>query len=352
MGRAGRRAPSQRGGLPEAKRRGRARSRREGLEAELQRLDLGAEAAAPTGTGLVYDERFAAVFGDDGTPEDPEPLSAAWATLEELGLAQRCVRVECRPATDEELLLVHSPSSLAQLDPPTPGCPPPTPSVGPSRLAAGSLLELLRKVLSGDLRNGLALLRPPGRHAEPDSTYSGCVFNAVAVAARAAQQHLGVQRILIVDWGIRPSCAIPRLFQEDPSVLCFGVHHGSDPPTVIGTGRGEGFTVDVRWDEPGATDGDYAAAFFHLLLPIAFQFQPQLVLVAAGIAAAHGDAEGRIGVSPDGFALMTHLLSALAGGRLLLALEGEAEPGGLVAILRTLLGDPGDPPGPITPTPR
>ncbi|XP_054664615.1 histone deacetylase 6, partial [Grus americana] len=232
-----------------------------------------------------------------------------------------------------------------------PAAPPPTPSVGPSRLAAGSLLELLRKVLSGDLRNGLALLRPPGRHAEPDSTYSGCVFNAIAVAARAAQRHLGVQRILIVDWGVRPGCAIPRLFQEDPSVLCFGVHRGSDPPAVVGTGRGEGFTVDVRWDEPGVTDGDYAAAFFHLLLPVAFQFQPQLVLVAAGFAAARGDAEGCIGVSPDGFALMTHLLSALAGGRLLLALEGEAEPGGLVAILRTLLGDPGDPPGPITPTP-
>ncbi|XP_064296396.1 histone deacetylase 6-like isoform X2 [Phalacrocorax carbo] len=352
MGRAGRRVPPQRGGLPEAKRRGRARSRREGLEAELQRLDLGAEAAAPTGTGLVYDERFATVLGDDSTPEGPEPLSAAWATLEELGLVQRCVRVECRPATDEELLLVHSPSFLAQMEAQTPGCPPTTPPEGgPPRLAAGSLLALLTKVLSGDLRNGLALLRPPGRQAEPEEA-NGCRgFNAIAVAARAAQRHLGVQRILIVDWCSQPGRAIPRLFQDDPSVLYFGVHRGSDPPATAGTGRGEGFTVDVRWDEAGVTDGDYAAAFFHLLLPIAFEFQPQLVLVAASFDAALGDPEGRMGVSPDGYALMTHLLSALAGGRLLLALEGGSEPGGLSAVLRTLLGDAGDPPGPITPTP-
>ncbi|KAM9584613.1 protein deacetylase HDAC6 [Morphnus guianensis] len=356
MGRAGRRAPPQRGGLPEAKRRGRARSRREGLEAELQRLDLGTEATAPTGTGLVYDERFAAVSEDESTPEGPDPLSAAWATLEELGLVQRCVRVECRPATDEELLLVHSPTFLAQMELQTPGCAPPTPSeVGASRLAAGSLLVLLTKVLNGDLRNGLALLRPPGRHAQPDAASGRRVFNAVAVAARAAQRHLGVRRILIVDWCAQPGQAIPRLFQEDPSVLCFGVHRGEDPPATAGTGRGEGFTVDVRWDEADVTDGDYAAAFFHLLLPIAFEFQPQLVLVAAGFDTALGEPEGHMGVSPDGFALMTHLLSALAGGRLLLALEGGSEPGTLAgalsAILRTLLGDPGDPPGPITPTP-
>ncbi|XP_069634130.1 histone deacetylase 6 isoform X2 [Haliaeetus albicilla] len=237
-----------------------------------------------------------------------------------------------------------------------PGAPPPTPSeVGTSRLATGSLLALLTKVLSGDLRNGLALLRPPGRHAQPDAASGRCVFNAVAVAARAAQRHLGVQRILIVDWCAQPGQAIPRLFQEDPSVLCFGVHRGEDPPATAGAGRGEGFTVDLRWDEADTTDGDYAAAFFHLLLPIAFEFQPQLVLVAAGFDAALGGPEGHTGVSPDGFALMTHLLSALAGGRLLLALEGGSEPGmlagGLSAILHTLLGDPGDPPGPITPTP-
>ncbi|KAM9250287.1 LOW QUALITY PROTEIN: protein deacetylase HDAC6 [Cariama cristata] len=249
-----------------------------------------------------------------------------------------------------------SPSFLAQLEPQTPGCPPPTPQeVGTSRLAVGSLLALLAKVLSGDLRNGLALLRSPGRHAQPEGANGRCVFNAVAVAARVAQRHLGVQRILIVDWCSQPSRAIAHLFQEDPSVLYFGVHWGEDPPATAGSGRGEGFTVNVRWDEPGVTDGDYAAAFFHLLLPIAFEFQPQLVLVAAGFAAAHGDPEGRTGISPDGFALLTHLLSALAGGRLLLTLEGGSEPGalagGLSAILRTLLGDPGDPPGPITPTP-
>ncbi|XP_030330125.1 polyamine deacetylase HDAC10-like [Strigops habroptila] len=197
QGRAGRRAPPPRGGLPEAKRRGRARSRREGLEAELQRLDLGAEAAAPTGTGLVYDDAHS-------TEGEPKPLSVAWAALEELGLVQRCVRVECRPATDEELLLLQSPTLQEQMEQQRP--PPAPPGLS---LALGSLLELQQKVLSGDLRNGLVLLRPP-QHSGPGPTSS-----PIGSAARAAQRH-GLQRILIVDWSPQPGRAPPQLFQEDP----------------------------------------------------------------------------------------------------------------------------------------
>ncbi|XP_065509369.1 histone deacetylase 6 isoform X2 [Caloenas nicobarica] len=336
MGRAGRRGPAQRGaGLPELKRRGRARSRREGLEAELQRLDLGAEAAAPTGTGLVYDEEFAASV-DGSPPEAPEPLSASWAKLEQLGLAQRCVRVQCRPATDEELLLVHSPDYLARME------LNPTPAAGSSRRAVGSLLSLLRKVLSGDVRNGLALLGPPGRHEEPDGT-SGR-FNGVAIAAKEARS--GGQRVLLVDWCSRPSWTLPRLFQDDPGVLYFGVHGGPAPP-----GPPRPLSVHVCWEEVGVTSGDFAAAFLQLLLPLGCQFQPQVVVVAAAFDTGLGAPQGHIGMTPEGLALLTHLLGALAGGRLLLALEGPAEQGGVGAVLRALLGDSGDPPPACAPSP-
>ncbi|XP_068034339.1 histone deacetylase 6, partial [Anomalospiza imberbis] len=140
MGRAGRRLPQQ-GALFQARRRGRARGRRAGLEAELQQLDLGAEGAAPTGTGLVSDGGHGIGHGDGRPPGCP--------ALQ--GLLQRCVPVQCRPASDEELLLVHSPSFVAQLEPPD------SPSPGPRR-AVGAALALLEQVLGGALRNGVALI--------------------------------------------------------------------------------------------------------------------------------------------------------------------------------------------------
>ncbi|XP_068854352.1 histone deacetylase 6 [Aphelocoma coerulescens] len=335
MGRAGRRLPQQ-GALCQARRRGRARGRRAGLEAELQQLDLGAEAAAPTGTGLVSDGGNGGDGGDGRPPRGPAPL---WAALE--GLVQRCVRVQCRPATDEELLLVHSPSFVAQLEPPDG----PAPGGSGPRWAVGAALALLEQVLGGALRNGVALISPQDPQDPQDPP------EAAAVAARVAQKQLGVQRVLIVDWSPRPGRSLPRLFQEDPSVLYFGAQRGRDPPPSPGHGPGEGFSVELQWEQPGVTDGDYAAAAFHVLLPIAFQFQPQLVLVEASLE----DLGGSLGVSPAGFALLTHLLMALGRGRLLLLLQGGpdlgASPGGVGAVLQTLLGDPGDPLGPISPTP-
>ncbi|XP_056371396.1 histone deacetylase 6 [Oenanthe melanoleuca] len=327
MGRAGRRLPQQ-GALFQARRRGRARGRRAGLEAELQQLDLGAEATAPTGTGLVSDGGDGAEHGDGRPPGDPVLA----------GLLQRCVPVQCRTATDEELLLVHSPSYVARLEPPD---SPPQGGSGPRR-AVGAALALLEQVLGGNLRNGVALISSQDAQDPPEPT---------AVATRVAQKHLGVQRVLIVDWSPRPGRSLPQLFQEDPSVLYFGARSGLEPPPSAGQGPGEGFSVELCWEQPGVTDGDFAAAAFHILLPIAFQFQPQLVLVEASLE----DLGGSLGVSPAGFSLLTHLLSALARGRLLLLLQGGpdlgASPGGVGAVLRTLLGDPGDPPGPITPTP-
>ncbi|XP_058684589.1 polyamine deacetylase HDAC10-like isoform X1 [Poecile atricapillus] len=252
MGRAGRRLPQQ-GALLQARRRGRARGRRAGLEAELQQLDLGAEVAAPIGTGLVSDGEDRAECGDNRPPGGLAPL---WVALE--GLVQRCVPVQCRPATDEELLLVHSPLFVEQLEPPD------SPSLGGSgpRRAVGAALALLEQVLGGALRNGVALISPQDPQDSPEPA---------AVAARVAQKHLGVQRVLIVDWSPRPGRSLPRLFQEDPSVLYFGAQRGREPPPSPGHGPGEGFSVELRWEQPDVTDGDYVAAALHVLLPIAFQ---------------------------------------------------------------------------------
>jgi acetoin utilization deacetylase AcuC-like enzyme len=51
---------------------------------------------------------------------------------------------------------------------------------------------------------------------------------------------------------------------------------------VVGTGRGVGFNVNVAWEKEGMGDAEYLLSFQRVLLPIATQFKPQLILISAG----------------------------------------------------------------------
>ena len=100
-------------------------------------------------------------------------------------------------------------------------------------------------------------------------------------------------------------------------------------------------------------DAEYLAAFDALLLPIARSFAPQLVLVSCGFDAAAGDLLGGMRLSADGYAAMTKRLLDVAGGSVVLALEGgynlDAIAAAAAAVTRVLLGekraepDPGPP---------
>uniref|UniRef100_A0AAR2LIK8 Protein deacetylase HDAC6 n=1 Tax=Pygocentrus nattereri TaxID=42514 RepID=A0AAR2LIK8_PYGNA len=221
-------------------------------------------------------------------------------------------------------------------------------------LAVGSVLQLVDKVMTSELRNGFSVSRPPGHHAQTDQMNGYCMFNNLAVAARYAQKQHGVQRVLIVDWDVHHGQGIQYIFQDDPSVLYFSVHRYEDgsywphlPETdssAVGTGRGEGYNVNVPWNKTGMQDGDYVAVFQKLLLPIAYEFRPQLVLVAAGFDSVVGDLKGEMCASPQCFSVLTHMLMGLAQGRVVLALEGgynlQSTAEGACASLRSLLGEP------------
>ncbi|XP_053149724.1 histone deacetylase 6 isoform X2 [Hemicordylus capensis] len=371
------RAPSRKankkGGLPEAKRKGRAKRLNKDAEellAGLQRLDLTTECAVPTGTGLVWDERMTEFhcLWDESFVECPERLVATRNKLLQRGLLERCIPVAAQAVSEEEVLLAHSQEYLAlmkstelmsetelrslsdmydsvYLHPNSYRC---------ACLAAGSVLHLVEKVLAGELRNGLAVVRPPGHHAQHDKMDGYCMFNNVGIAAQYARQKLGVERVLIVDWDVHHGQGTQYLFEDNPSILYFSIHRyegGSFWPHLpesdshaVGRGRGEGYSINVPWNQTGMRDADYFSAFLHILLPVALEFQPQLVLVAAGFDSVIGDPKGEMAATPACFAHLTHLLMPLAGGKLVLALEGgynlDSLAEGTCAALKTLLGDP------------
>jgi hypothetical protein len=101
---------------------------------------------------------------------------------------------------------------------------------------------------------------------------------------------------------------------------------GTGAATEAGSGAGEGFTLNVPWGGPGAGDGDYIAAFTRVLLPVAYEFGPDLLIVSAGFDAADGDPLGGCRLSPACFGHLTALLQPVAP--LVLLLEARVAAGG------------------------
>uniref|UniRef100_A0A8C8S2V7 Histone deacetylase n=1 Tax=Pelusios castaneus TaxID=367368 RepID=A0A8C8S2V7_9SAUR len=208
-------------------------------------------------------------------------------------------------------------------------------SSGAARLAVGCVVELVFKVATGELKNGFAVVRPPGHHAEESTPMGFCYFNSVAIAAKLLQQRLNVSKILIVDWDVHHGNGTQQAFYSDPNVLYISLHRyddgnffpGSGAPDEVGTGPGVGFNVNMAFTgglEPPMGDTEYLAAFRTVVMPIANEFAPDVVLVSSGFDAVEGHPTplGGYNLSAKCFGYLTKQLMGLAGGRIVLALEG------------------------------
>lgn len=72
--------------------------------------------------------------------------------------------------------------------------------------------------------SGLAVVRPPGHHAEPDSPHGFCLFNNVAIAAEYAVRQHGLARVLVLDWDVHHGNGIQHMFYESSNVLYISIH--------------------------------------------------------------------------------------------------------------------------------
>jgi histone deacetylase 6 len=307
-------------------------------------------------------------IAEPGHPEKPDRISNIFACHADYGLLDRVLRLEGRNATEEELKLVHTEEhvELMKMTQSMPGKELyrmqerlnsvyfNNNSYESAVFSAGSVLEVVETVLNGKSQTGVAIVRPPGHHAESDEACGFCLFNNVAIAAKYALDMFCMKRILILDWDVHHGNGIQRMFENDPRVLYISIHrydYGGFFPCSsdadyksVGVNAGEGFNVNIPWNKSGMGDTEYLAAFTKIVLPIAYQFNPELVLVSAGFDAAKGDPLGGCKVTPEGYAHMTHMLSSLANGKIVLALEGgynlTSIAYSMVLCTKALLGDP------------
>ncbi|HEX6306572.1 MAG TPA: histone deacetylase [Longimicrobiales bacterium] len=218
--------------------------------------------------------------------------------------------------------------------------------------AAGCALDAVDLIAGGRAQTAIALCRPPGHHATADRAMGFCLFNNVAVAARAAQAEHGIERILLIDWDVHHGNGTQDLFYDDPRVFYLSLHLGAHYPGTgsadeTGVGAGLGSTLNVPLPS-GTPRGVYRAAFTDAVRRSFAAAAPDLVLISAGYDCLAGDPLGGLLLEPEDMYEMTsevlELARATADGRVAVLLEGGYAPArvgaGVVMTLRALAGLP------------
>ena len=210
--------------------------------------------------------------------------------------------------------------------------------------AAGGAVALVDALLGAGAPCGVSALRPPGHHAEAARAMGFCFFNNVAVAAAHARSAHGASRVLILDWDVHHGNGTNDIFHADPSVLFCSIHEsplypGTGPAEDVGSGAGEGFTVNLP--VPGGSgDEVHGALVEHVVAPLIRGWAPELVLVSAGFDAHRDDPLATCELTETGFVDMTASLRRAcgdAGAPLGVVLEGGYAVDALAASMAALV---------------
>ena len=319
-------------------------------------------------TAVALDETCLEHDTGPGHPERAARLQAVAGAVDRAA-SERLVRLPPRAATLDELRRVHSVEHVARVaataererfafdaDTPTSNR-----SYEAALRAAGGALAAVDAVMTGTAANGFALVRPPGHHAVPERAMGFCLFNNVAVAAAHLRAAHGLERVLIVDWDVHHGNGTQDAFYADSHILFMSSHQypfypGTGSAREVGTGEGEGFTLNVPLPG-GCGDAEYLQAYLEVVEPVARQFRPEFVLISAGFDAHGRDPLAEMEVSERGFAGLARLVARIArdvcGNRLVAVLEGGYDLAALGESVATVLDELGG--GrldePITPPP-
>lgn len=271
-------------------------------------------------------------------PESPSRFDAINRRIREINLDQDLHFMEASQADLKHLKGVHHPSHVDQL------CgllQSNVPSIDgdtivsaktyeASLIAAGAAIQGVEEIVNGEHKKVFCNVRPPGHHAESERAMGFCFFNNVAVAAQYARAHLGIDKVLIIDWDVHHGNGTQDIFYFNPFIYYYSIHQwplfpGTGAKSETGAGQGKGTNLN-RPLMAGASDEDYLRYVEEDLNHICKSFEPELVIISAGFDAHAEDPLGGMRISTKGFAQLTRLVGSLANqyakGRILSVLEG------------------------------
>ena len=241
--------------------------------------------------------------------------------LERSGLMKQLVQIAPRSATLDDIQLYHVPEyieKVKQLSEIGHGDAGELALVGKGSyeialLAAGGAITAVESVVNGEVSNAYALTRPPGHHAEADLGMGFCLFNNVAIAGKFARKHLGLERILVLDWDVHHGNGTESAFYNDPNVLFISLHQernfppGRGKAEDVGKDDGEGYNINIPLPA-GTGNAGYLYAMEEIVGPVADQFKPELVLISAGQDPSMFDPLARMLVTSEGFRKMARFM--------------------------------------------
>jgi len=267
-----------------------------------------------------------------GHPEQVTRLEAVLAALEPLPL----LRVKAPLAADDDLLRAHPPEHVAAIRAAAPvsgwkaldadtymsaG------SLAAAYRAVGAVLRGVDMVLGGEAANAFAAIRPPGHHAERTTAMGFCLFGSVAIGARHALDHHGLDRVAIIDFDVHHGNGTQDLVEEDPRILYCSTHQMPlYPDTGFAHETGaDGNVLNVPLPE-GAGSRAFRQAMTQAVLPKIDAFAPDLILISAGFDAHRADPLAGLMLETADFDWVTRQICDLADrhckGRVVSALEG------------------------------
>lgn len=266
-------------------------------------------------------------------PERPERVEAVAQRLRASGILEQSI--PARDATDDELERVHAPAYIELVARETHGLTGPTylstgdavidaSSYRAARRAAGGAIAAVEACVAGN-EAVFALVRPPGHHAESDRGMGFCLFNNVAVAARAYQA-MGGGGVLVVDFDYHHGNGTEAVAGRGLSYCSTHAY-----PAYPGTGarsyrRGDDVIANVPLPASGVSTEAFVALWELLLPSIAAVVRPSLLLVSAGFDYVAGDSVGDLGVGVEAAAPIAAAIRRVAdehcNGSVAYVLEG------------------------------
>lgn len=322
-------------------------------------------------TGLIYDPIFLEHLTPENHPDKPERLQMVMNVLEALNWLERdrLLLLTPRAASEDELAAVHERSYIHEVEEAARKAAEIHVSGGRNTQrfatdtyisaksyeaairAAGAPLTAIDAIMKGEIDNAYCLVRPPGHHAVAEAAMGFCLFNNVAVAARYAIDHYGLERVMIIDFDVHHGNGTQEMFYHDPRVLYFSTHQAPFyPGTGLSDERGEGEAAGTTINVPLPASTGYETfepVFRQVMAPAADRFDPQLILVSAGFDAHWDDPLGQLNLSTAGFAQLMKVIIEearfLCNGRLVLVQEGgyslDAMSACVATCINLLLGD-------------
>ena len=289
-------------------------------------------------TAYISDKRYTE-HDFPGHPEHAGRIEAVWEQLNHFIQTKKLLSVPATPASDEQILAIHSRNHLqrlvdvsmqdrrVRLDQDTYALP-----VSPeiARLSAGAIINAVDAVLNGQAGNAMAIARPPGHHATPSHAMGFCLLNNVAIGARHALNQHNLDRVLILDYDVHHGNGTQDAFYADASVLFTSIHQspfypGTGELTETGADEGRGFNLNVPV-AAGHGDASYRLIFEKVIAPAAERFAPDLVLISAGFDAHWVDPLAGMRLSLSGYDWLARqcilMAEKLCDGKIIFVMEG------------------------------